>query len=394
MSALLELHQITKRYRIGSERPLRGLLARGRGRDTSATTRDVLRDVDLDVQPGEIVAVIGRNGAGKSTLLKVAAGVTEPSSGTVRRPNRIAPLIEVGAGFHPDLSGRENVQVNGQLLGMTKGEVARSFDDIVAFAELERSIDQPVRQYSSGMFMRLGFSVAIHTAPELLIVDEVLAVGDLPFQVRCLDRIRELRESGVGVLFVSHNLTAVLNLADRALLLDGGVAMARGAPNDVVGRYHDMLAAGAGEAQTGDDVPPSGELEIEDVTLVRADGSTPTLWAPGERATMEVNVRAARDAPKGIFGFRILKDGVGVVAHWRGDEHVLTPMTAGERRVLRVDVDLNLADGGYVLGVAVARDDWTTLLAHRPDALRFGVGVRAGAGGIADVAPRPRFDEA
>jgi ABC-type polysaccharide/polyol phosphate transport system ATPase subunit len=388
MSSLLELRGVGKQYRLGGDRPLLQVLRR-----SPRSTRWVLRDIDLHVAPGEIVAVIGRNGAGKSTLLKVAAGVTEPTTGTVDRPLRIAPLIEVGAGFHPDLSGRENVQVNGQLLGMTKREVERSFDDIVSFAELSHAIDQPVRQYSSGMFMRLGFSVAIHTAPELLIVDEVLAVGDLPFQVRCLDRIKELREEGVGVLFVSHNLTAVLNLADRALLLDGGAHVTEGSPNDVVGRYHDMLAAGSGEAQTGDDVPPSGELVIEEVRLVARDGATPSLFEPGQQASLEVRVRAVEEAPKGILGFRVLKDGVGVVAHWRGDHDVLPPLSRGEVRLLRVDLDVNLAEGGYVMAVAIARHDWTTLLAHLPDALRFGVGTRPGAGGIADLSPRPRFDE-
>src|SRR3954468_21853306 len=171
MNALLEASGLGKRYVIRPQRSVAlSLMRKNRAREFWA-----LRDLDLHVSAGEIVAIIGRNGAGKSTLLKLAAGVTRPTTGRMQRPERVAPLIEVGAGFHPELTGRENVEVNGRLLGLSRQEVAARFDDIVSFSELEGAIDQPVREYSSGMFMRLGFSVAVHTQPELLVVDEVLA---------------------------------------------------------------------------------------------------------------------------------------------------------------------------------------------------------------------------
>ena len=265
MSAvLLQASGVSKRYRVRTERSMAlGLTRRARPKDVWA-----LRELDLTVRAGEVVAVVGRNGAGKSTLLKLAAGVAHPTTGTLRRPRRTAPLIEVGAGFHPELTGRENIGVNARLLGLGTRQIAQVFDDVVAFSELSDVIDQPVRQYSSGMFMRLGFAVAIHTDPELLVVDEVLAVGDLPFQVRCLDRIREMRASGVGVLFVSHNLTAVLSLADRALLLDQGRLDTEGAVSEVVGRYHAMLAQGEGAGQVGDDAGATGELALRSFRVV------------------------------------------------------------------------------------------------------------------------------
>jgi ABC-type polysaccharide/polyol phosphate transport system ATPase subunit len=387
--ALLEAVGVSKRYRVRSERSLAlGLTLRARPRDVWA-----LRELDLQVAAGEVVAVVGRNGAGKSTLLKLAAGVTTPTTGTLRRPRRTAPLIEVGAGFHPELTGRENVAVNARLLGLGTRQIARVFDDVVAFADLAAVIDQPVRQYSSGMFMRLGFAVAVHTSPEVLVVDEVLAVGDLPFQVRCLDRIRAMRSEGVGVLFVSHNLTAVLSLADRALLLDKGTLAAEGDASEVVGRYHAMLAQGEGAGQVGDDAGATGELALRSFRVVDPDGDEVPLWQPGQACVLEVVVQAVRDVEEGIIGFRVHKEGAGMVAAWRHDDGPYVPaLKAGQTAVVRSSVRLNLTQGGYVVDVAVAPRQWDRLVLTQHSAGHFGMAARPGSAGIADLTPTLQVD--
>src|SRR5881398_3340272 len=196
-----------------------------------------LKDVSLDVHEGEVLGLIGRNGAGKTTLLKILSRITRPTEGWAEIHGRVGSLLEVGTGFHPELTGRENAFLSGAILGMSKAEIARKFDEIVAFAELEKFIDTPVKHYSSGMYVRLAFAVAAHLEPEILLVDEVLAVGDAEFQRRCLGRMQEFGASGRTVLFVSHNMQAVARLCQRALLLDGGRVVRDGPSAEVVAQY-------------------------------------------------------------------------------------------------------------------------------------------------------------
>src|SRR5213078_1642510 len=198
-----------------------------------------LRGVSFEVKQGEILGIIGRNGAGKSTLLKILSRVTAPTSGEVRVKGRIASLLEVGTGFHPELTGRENVFLNGAIMGMTKAEIRKKFDEIVNFAGVERYMDTPVKRYSSGMYVRLAFAVAAHLETETLICDEVLAVGDAQFQKKCIGKMGEASKEGRTVLFVSHNLTVLASLCDRAVLLDGGVKRTEGAPEEVIITYVD-----------------------------------------------------------------------------------------------------------------------------------------------------------
>ncbi|HRJ27808.1 MAG TPA: ABC transporter ATP-binding protein [Fimbriimonadaceae bacterium] len=197
----------------------------------------VLRGIDLTVMPGECVALVGRNGAGKSTLLSLLARIYKPTRGTIEVRGRMAPLLELGAGFHPDLTGYENVVFNGVVLGLTRAEVRARMDQIVAFAELERHIDAPVRTYSSGMMARLGFSVAVHVDADILIVDEVLAVGDYAFEQKCYERIESFRQAGGTILFVSHQLDSVLRVADRCVWLKDGLIHASGKPEEIVEQY-------------------------------------------------------------------------------------------------------------------------------------------------------------
>src|SRR5574338_812585 len=194
-------------------------LTRGGERDDDPGILWSLRDVSFDVRPGDALGIIGRNGAGKSTLLKILSRITQPTTGRVRIVGRVASLLEVGTGFHPELTGRENIFLNGAILGMSRAEIRRKFDEIVAFAEIERFLDTPVKRYSSGMYVRLAFAVAAHLEPEILIVDEVLAVGDAAFQRKCLAKMEDVRHHGRTVLLVSHNMSAVTRLCQRALLI-------------------------------------------------------------------------------------------------------------------------------------------------------------------------------
>lgn len=240
--------ELTKRYRLGGVRhnslrdALAGLIGRaGRGDEMTA-----LDGVSFDIDEGERVGIIGRNGAGKSTLLKVLSRITRPSSGTAEIRGRVGSLLEVGTGFHNELSGRENIFLNGAILGMKRAEIAAKFDEIVAFSEMERFLDTPVKHYSSGMYMRLAFAVAAHLDPEVLIVDEVLAVGDISFQRKCLAKMRSAGESGRTVLFVSHDMSAITRLCDRAIWIKDGRVASDGRAEEVVAAYlHEQSETGS-----------------------------------------------------------------------------------------------------------------------------------------------------
>ncbi len=264
-AAVIEATGLGKRYRIGTRVPYKTLReaiagiasAAARRRRREVTTEEgtlwALRDVSFRVEPGEALGIIGRNGAGKTTLLKILSRITEPSTGEVRLRGRVGSLLEVGTGFHPELTGRENIFLNGAILGMRTAEVKRKFDEIVAFAEVERFLDTPVKHYSSGMYVRLAFAVAAHLEPEILLIDEVLAVGDAAFQRKCLGKMEDVAGEGRTVLFVSHNLGLVRQLCRRAILLVDGAVAADGVPADVVAAYLASAAvAGAGSVDLTD----------------------------------------------------------------------------------------------------------------------------------------------
>jgi lipopolysaccharide transport system ATP-binding protein len=243
-----------------------------------------LQDVSFEVRRGEAFGIIGSNGAGKSTILKVITGIMRPTQGTLQVRGRLSALIEVSAGFHPDLTGRENIYLNGTILGMTRAEIRRRFDAIVAFSELEEFLDTPVKRYSSGMFARLGFSVAVHVEPEILIVDEVLSVGDYLFQQKCLDRMNEIMAGDATIIFVSHNLRAVATLCERSLLLDHGRVKQIGPSNEIIKAYlnrgHQTRALEAGS-----------EIRITDVTL-GPTGSSRVTFASDEFMDITVEAKA------------------------------------------------------------------------------------------------------
>lgn len=289
----IEVDGIAKKFRLYREKPsslkARLISSRSRAEDFWA-----LRDIRFDVQEGETLGLIGHNGSGKTTLLKVIAGILRPTEGRVRTRGRIAALLELGAGFHPELTGRENVYLNASFLGMSRRDTDRAYDDIVAFAELEDFMDNQVKFYSSGMLVRLGFAVAVHVDPAILLIDEVLAVGDEAFQARCLDRLRRFQREGRTMVFVTHALDMVKQVCDRAVMLDHGRIHAQGAPGEVVRemRYVLLRHDPAFSPEEG-----TREAEIASVELVREDGSTDRPVAVGEPLTVQVDVRAGEPVP-------------------------------------------------------------------------------------------------
>jgi lipopolysaccharide transport system ATP-binding protein len=300
----IQANGIGKRYKIGAARrgyrslreEISGWLRPGQRRKAVGdSTFWALKDVSFAVHQGEVVGVIGRNGAGKSTLLKIMAGITEPTEGEGIIRGRVGSLLEVGTGFHPELTGRENIYLNGAIIGMKQVEIARKFDEIVDFAEVEKFIDTPVKHYSSGMYVRLAFSVAAHLEPEILLVDEVLAVGDAAFQKKCLGKMGEVTQTGRTVFFVSHNMASVKQLCTRGILLGGGQVVYDGSIDEAVDRY---IATASDEtiAETTFTEHPDTPINILRLTLLNAAGEKTAYFTNDEAFTLEIEyqVRATR----------------------------------------------------------------------------------------------------
>jgi lipopolysaccharide transport system ATP-binding protein len=318
-----------------------------------------LRHVDFQVRPGEVVGIIGRNGAGKSTLLKVLSRITEPTEGCIRLRGRVASLLEVGTGFHPELTGRENVYLNGSILGMKRAEIARKFAEIVEFAEVEKFLDTPVKHYSSGMYVRLAFSVAAHLDPEVLIVDEVLAVGDSAFQAKCLGKMREVSAGGGRtVLFVSHNMVAIQQLCTSAILFAAGRVVDHGATDEVITRHlNNGLESedGVFNLQDHSDFGPGKEPTIRRLEIRKADGTPTSRFHPEDAmvADLTLDAKAPIALPRlalaieDSFGRRIMTTS----STFQGEP---LPDIAGRRRVRCTIPRLGLGSGRYMLSVSVA----------------------------------------
>ena len=398
MSYAIEVDGVSKVYRRFSRRrqfaTLKSALLSGslisdlRPDETFAA----LADVSVTVAEGRTVGVIGPNGSGKSTLLKLAAGITKPTQGAVRVKGRISALIELGAGFHPEISGRENVFINGIMLGLSKREITRKFDEIVEFAELEDFIDAPVKTYSSGMYMRLGFAVAINVDPDVLLIDEVLAVGDQSFTHKCLDKFAEFRRRGKTILLVTHGLGLVERLCDEAMWLDRGRIRAMGDPKRVVDAYlldveedeeeHiaavDAKAKVATEVTADDDGKPpdmfqategrwgSREVEILEVTLAGDDGTPAHVFHSGARVAIHVRVRAAEPVSDFVFGIGLFNaEGVCCYGTNTDLEELKSDQMLGEGEVIFTIDSLDLVAGTYKLDLAVHKRDGYPYDYHR-----------------------------
>src|SRR5215467_5180088 len=389
MSAI-ELSHVSKIYRRYSARRFATLkstlLGRSLLRDLQPDeTFMALKDVSFRVPRGSAFGVIGPNGSGKSTALKLVAGITKPTSGAVRVDGRVSALIELGAGFHPEISGRENVFINGIMLGLSKREIEKRFDDIVDFAELRDFIDAPVKTYSSGMYMRLGFAVAINVNPDVLLIDEVLAVGDEAFTHKCLDKFRDFRQRGKTVLLVTHSLGLVERLCDEAVWLDGGEKHADGDSKRVVDAYltavdqseERSLAATAGRPLSSR-VPAanmfqategrwgSGDVEIVQVTLLSHSGESSFIFQTGEAMSIRLRVRAAQPTGDFVFGIGLFNaDGVCCFGTNTELEQRQPHQLAGEADVTFVIDSLDLVEGTYKLDVAVHKRDGAPYDYHR-----------------------------
>ena len=347
-------------------------------------TFTALDGVSFEVPRGTTFGVIGENGSGKSTLLKLLAGITKPTRGSLRVAGRISALIELGAGFHPEISGRENVAINGIMLGLTRREVDERFDEIVDFAELREFIDAPVKTYSSGMYMRLGFSVAIHVDPDVLLIDEVLAVGDESFTRKCLDKIGEFRRRGRTIVLVTHSLGLVEKMCDEALWLRHGRQAGIGDPKRVVDAYLTYVAGGEEALLARDQAPapvaeaetkPEGyregrwgsrDVEITRVRLLDDRDQERHVFASGEGVTLRLDVEARAEVEDFVFGVGIFTaDGVSVYGTNTHIEDYVPRRAAGRGEVSLELSDLRLVEGTYLLDVAVHRRDGTPYDYHR-----------------------------
>ena len=349
---------------------------------------EALKGVTFDVAKGKTFGVVGRNGSGKSTMLKLIAGIGKPTAGTVRVDGRVSALIELGAGFHPEISGRENVYINGLMLGLSRREIAKRFDGIVRFAELEEFIDAPVKTYSSGMYMRLGFAVAINVDPDVLLVDEVLAVGDEAFTHKCLDTFAEFRRRGRTILLVTHSLDLVTRFCDEALWLDAGVVKAHGDPKrvidaylmDVAGTENVQLAAQSFEPPNTEpaNVEPrdmfkadegrwgSREAEITNVEMIGVRGQPAHLFQSGERVEIRLHVRANQRVSDFAFGVGIFNaEGICCYGTNTSIDGGAPSELTGEGLVIFTIDALNLVEGTYKLDVAVHRQDGVPYDYHR-----------------------------
>ena len=383
---IIEVHKVSKRYRLGAGtgsagdfHTLRDTLAGLFKKSTAASPPDeefwALREVSFNVQAGEVLGIIGANGAGKSTLLKILSRITEPTSGEVVLRGRVASLLEVGTGFHPELTGRENIFLNGVVLGMKRSEVARKFDEIVAFAGVERFLDTPVKRYSSGMYVRLAFAVAAHLEPEILIVDEVLAVGDIAFQEKCLGKMGEVARSGRTVLFVSHNMAAIGALCTCGLLLEQGAVVCSGPAREVVSDYLSRGPAKQAFVEWDEtDAPGNEGVRLREVAVFSSGAAAGDLVSD-KPAVVRMVLDMEEVLPGLIIGFDLVSPGGDVLlrsCQTDGPLNLWPPLTVG-RNILECTIPADFFNDTTFSLFPKAFIKDTRWIFSPPAVLKFGV---------------------
>jgi ABC-2 type transport system ATP-binding protein/lipopolysaccharide transport system ATP-binding protein len=379
VEAAVTLDAVGKRFRRLRDRrsTLKELVVRGRARQVDDFW--ALRDVTLSVPKGSVYGLVGHNGSGKSTLLKVMAGIYRPNEGSVSVDGRLAALIELGAGFHPELTGRENIRLNGSILGLSRKEIAAATGEIIDFSGLGDFVDEPVKNYSSGMYVRLGFSVAVHMRPDVLLVDEVLAVGDEDFQRRCFDHLHALRRANRTIVVVSHATGMLASLCDEISWLDHGSLVESGPAPDVVDSYISSVNAVAGSTRRGavgapdpnEERPGTGAIRLSSVELIGPDGEPAASCVRGEPLRLRLAYQAREDCPDPVFALSFQHEsGAVVTVATNRDTGSRAPVAAGQGRVDYVQDPCLLNPGNYRIDASVlepsgtvAFDNWTDALA-------------------------------
>ena len=408
MRPIIKAEQISKQYQIGAREAAYSTvrealitklrapakLFRRNGRSANETIW-ALRDVNFEVRPGEVIGIIGRNGAGKSTLLKILSRITEPTTGKIELYGRVGSLLEVGTGFHAELSGRENIFLNGSILGMTRTEIAAKFDEIVAFAEIEKFIDTPVKRYSSGMYVRLAFAVAAHLEPEILLVDEVLSVGDTAFQKKCLGKMNDVSREGRTIIFVSHNMATIVRICTRGILISDGKIEADGPVDSVIQGYLDASAQHGGTRTFP--IEPAKAAQFTSLGLLTKEGEPTASFDVRFDITVEAEYVVRQPVPQGLLGVRVsTADGLPIFTSHHVD--TLDPSSPATQALLpgsfrtQITIPPNfLVPGSYLLTVAVV-DAKMRLIDMQEDAISFDVGEtgspraqRAGDTGVVNL---------
>jgi ABC-2 type transport system ATP-binding protein len=363
----IKIDDVSKLFRKQNQRTFKELIPALLGRKKVVESFWALEGINFEVKKGETLGIIGPNGSGKSTLLKLIAGVSQPTNGTVTVNGRIAPLIELGAGFHPELSGRENVYLNGIILGMTRKQVTEKFKEIVDFAELWDFIDQPVKHYSSGMYLRLAFAVAVHTDPEILLVDEILAVGDASFQEKCLAKMRSFQQSGVTIIIISHSSELIRQFTTRAVLLSKGKQIAASDSDTIVDTYtySDLNKVHEEETQPDpNDVNPFVHIQDSPIFLTGCDFIHSITHEPvkrvksGDKVSVRIYYHAKHDLPGTIFGISIYSDDGNQL--FGTNTQLLHEKTDVRRGRGYYDFEINtssIREGKLLFSPAIARDD-------------------------------------